>query len=108
MAEDLYVDKSDKSVNIKIEDHVDLINGFEKQMNNLKEYLSDLKDDLHNQSVYVEDLEDRYYNQIDEIAELKSYIKKLEDTLVFGNEPKKPPKINYTTESVNSICNLFV
>ena len=39
LAEDLYVDKSDKSVNIKIEDHVDLINGFERQMNNLKEYL---------------------------------------------------------------------
>ena len=54
LAEDLYVDKSDKSVNIKIEDHVDLINGFEKQMNNLKEYLSDLKDDLHHdQSVYM-------------------------------------------------------
>jgi hypothetical protein len=69
---------------------------------------SDLKDDLHDQSVYVEDLEDRYYDQIDEIAELKSYIKKLEDTLVFGNEPtKKTPKINYSTESVNSICNLF-
>ena len=29
-AEELHVDKSDKSVNIKIEDHVDLINGFEK------------------------------------------------------------------------------
>eukprot|EP01041_Mallomonas_annulata_P003282 gene3282-6498_t len=106
-AEELHVDKTDKSVSIQIEDHVDLINGFEKQMNNLKEYLSDLKDDLHNQSVYVEELECKYYDQIDEIAELKSYIKKLEDTLVFGNEPKKPPKINYTTESVNSICNLF-
>ena len=71
-AEELHVDKSDKSVSIQIEDHVDLINGFEKQMNNLKQYLSDLKDDLHDQSVYVEELECKYYDQIDEIEELKS------------------------------------
>ena len=75
-------------------------------MNNLKQYLSDLKDDLHDQSVYVEELECKYYDQIDEIEELKSYIKKLEDTLV-GSIAESPKKINYSTESVNSICNLF-